>query len=502
MPKIPVGQTVTQGWPVLDLGTKPKIPLDRWGLRIDGAVARPVTLRWDDFRALEPATDISDFHCVTTWSRMDLEWDGVRFATVLAAAEPLPEATHVMCHADDGYTTNLALEEALKDDVLLVHTVNGESLPVEHGGPVRVITPQLYAWKGAKWVNRLELLTENKLGFWEERGYSNTARPWRNDPVRIGGIETMTTFAIEFESAGLCVEVRLNGVRVYRETSGVPRIREDRVNHWMVPGENVLGLWLGLPRRAPTTRPSRPSGFVGKRTRRAAPRSGLPPIGGITSSPSRGASSGGPSTRAFRWKTRSAHGPGRGPTGRAHPRRPLGDRGGIVGFARRGRPRRRRRGAPAPRAPERRDGARPRTGGRRPRPAAARILDIVRDGARWRLEPLDPATLLFAPHADGKLVSVSDRHGLPGARHGVVGHVRPAERLQQDRRRVDGGALAPPIPTIQRQQRQGGEGLAVANPTFRDDPLELAPRELARLDLLVGVGALSAARRRQVEGKE
>jgi DMSO/TMAO reductase YedYZ molybdopterin-dependent catalytic subunit len=181
MPKIPVGQTVTQGWPVLDLGTKPKIPLDRWELRIDGAVARPVTLRWDDFRALEPATDISDFHCVTTWSKMDLEWGGVRFSTVLAAAEPLPEATHVMCHAADGYTTNLALEEALKDDVLLVHTVNGKPLPVEHGGPVRVITPQLYAWKGAKWVNRLELLTENKLGFWEERGYSNTARPWRND---------------------------------------------------------------------------------------------------------------------------------------------------------------------------------------------------------------------------------------------------------------------------------------------------------------------------------
>jgi DMSO/TMAO reductase YedYZ molybdopterin-dependent catalytic subunit len=105
----------------------------------------------------------------------------VQFSTLAALARPLGNATHVMTHAYDGYTTNLAIEEALKDDVLLVHTWNGKPLPREHGGPVRMITPQLYAWKGAKWINRIELLTKNRRGFWEERGYSNTAHPWQDD---------------------------------------------------------------------------------------------------------------------------------------------------------------------------------------------------------------------------------------------------------------------------------------------------------------------------------
>ena len=86
-----------------------------------------------------------------------------------------------MCYAHDGYTTNVSLEEALKDDVLLVHTWEGRPLPIEHGGPVRMITPQLYAWKGAKWISRIEFMTQNRLGFWEERGYSDTAYPWRDD---------------------------------------------------------------------------------------------------------------------------------------------------------------------------------------------------------------------------------------------------------------------------------------------------------------------------------
>lgn len=181
MPKLPIGQVITKGWPVLDLGIKPNISLERWKLQIDGAVANPITLTWDDFLALEQATDVSDFHCVTTWSRMDLRWGGVRFSTIAALAEPLAEATDVMCHAYDSYTTNVPLAEALKDDVLLVHTVDGEPLPRDHGGPVRMITPQLYAWKGAKWIKRIEFMAGDKPGFWEERGYSNTAHPWRND---------------------------------------------------------------------------------------------------------------------------------------------------------------------------------------------------------------------------------------------------------------------------------------------------------------------------------
>jgi DMSO/TMAO reductase YedYZ molybdopterin-dependent catalytic subunit len=181
MPKLPPGQRETYGWPVLDLGTKPDLPLDQWSLTLDGACEHPLTLGWTEFLALEQVEDTSDFHCVTTWSRMDLHWKGVRFAELAALAVPREDATHVLCHAYDGYTTNLPLEEALKPDVLLVHTVDGEPLPREHGGPVRVITPQLSAWKGAKWIRRIELLTADRPGFWEERGYSNTAHPWRED---------------------------------------------------------------------------------------------------------------------------------------------------------------------------------------------------------------------------------------------------------------------------------------------------------------------------------
>jgi DMSO/TMAO reductase YedYZ molybdopterin-dependent catalytic subunit len=181
MPAVPAGQTVTQKWPVLDLGRQPKVPLESWELVVDGAVEEPRRFSWKEFLALPQVDDVSDFHCVTTWSKLDVNWRGVQLATVIALARPLPEATHVTTHAYDGYTTNLPLEEAVKDDVLLVHHALGEPLPVEHGGPVRVITPQLYAWKGAKWIHRIELHRSDRPGFWEVRGYSNTAHPWRND---------------------------------------------------------------------------------------------------------------------------------------------------------------------------------------------------------------------------------------------------------------------------------------------------------------------------------
>lgn len=181
MPRLPVGQVETEKWPVLDLGILPSVTKESFCLTVDGACGIPLTLKWTDLLAMPQTEDVSDFHCVTTWSRMDIVWRGVRLGDVLAAAQPLDTATHLMCHASDGYTTNFSLVEAMKDDVLLVHTADGSPLSPEHGGPVRVITPQLYAWKGAKWICRLELMTHDKPGYWEERGYSNTAYPWRND---------------------------------------------------------------------------------------------------------------------------------------------------------------------------------------------------------------------------------------------------------------------------------------------------------------------------------
>ncbi len=181
MPRLPVGQTETVKWPILDLGIQPEVPLESWELVVDGACAHPLRLGWEDLLRVGVVEDHSDFHCVTRWSKMDLAWKGVRVADVLALAEVDEAATHLLCHAYDGYSTNLPLEEAIKSDVLLVFEVDGRPLPREHGGPVRMITPQLYAWKGAKWIRRIELLTEDRPGFWEQRGYSNTAHPWRDD---------------------------------------------------------------------------------------------------------------------------------------------------------------------------------------------------------------------------------------------------------------------------------------------------------------------------------
>ncbi|MDH4460132.1 MAG: molybdopterin-dependent oxidoreductase [Flectobacillus sp.] len=181
MPEVPVGQTLTTKWPVLDLGYHPQIPMDMWRLTIDGEVENPIVLKWDDVMALPQTEDTSDFHCVTTWSKLNMNWQGVSLLDIAALVQPKATATHIMCYGYDTYTTNVAIEEALKPDVLLAHTVEGEPLALEHGGPLRMITPQLYAWKGSKWIKRIEFMSANKLGFWEERGYSNTAYPWRND---------------------------------------------------------------------------------------------------------------------------------------------------------------------------------------------------------------------------------------------------------------------------------------------------------------------------------
>jgi len=188
MPKLPVGQHEVRNWPVLDLGEQPSVALDAWKLEVGGLVEHPFTLTWDQFMALRQAEDVSDFHCVTTWSRYDNHWGGVRFKTVAEMAVPAEDATFVLCTGYDfmpgsyiPYTTNLPLARAIDDDVLLVHTWEGRPLPPEHGGPCRMITPKLYAWKGARWIRKIEFLAEEKKGFWEVRGYSNSAEPWFND---------------------------------------------------------------------------------------------------------------------------------------------------------------------------------------------------------------------------------------------------------------------------------------------------------------------------------
>ncbi len=181
MPQVPPGQRVVTNWPVLDLGVQPEIPLENWSLTLSGLVKHEKTLTWDNFMALPQTEDVSDFHCVTTWSRLNNRWKGVKFTDLVKSCEILPSAKYIYIKAYDGYSTNLSLEEAMKYDVMLAHEWEGKPLTVEHGAPLRMITPQLYAWKGAKWIGEIVFKDKDELGFWELRGYSNTAEPWLND---------------------------------------------------------------------------------------------------------------------------------------------------------------------------------------------------------------------------------------------------------------------------------------------------------------------------------
>jgi DMSO/TMAO reductase YedYZ molybdopterin-dependent catalytic subunit len=144
-------------------------------------VEKPVELTWDAFNALPQVEDVSDFHCVTTWSKYDCRWGGVAFTTLYELVQPKPEARFVYFTSYDGYSTNVTLDACLDDDVLVATRFDGAPLSREHGGPARVIIPKLYAWKGAKFVSGITFLAEDKLGFWEVRGYSNTADPWTED---------------------------------------------------------------------------------------------------------------------------------------------------------------------------------------------------------------------------------------------------------------------------------------------------------------------------------
>jgi len=179
--RLPPGQHLTPGFPVLDLGIHPEISLDDWRLEVGGLVRSPKTFTWTELSALPRFEDVSDFHCVTTWSKFDCRWSGVAFFTLAELVQPDPEAKHVLFASYDGYTTNVRIEDCLDDDVLIAMQFDGRAVTREHGGPARVIIPKLYAWKGPKFVRSITFAAEDQLGFWEVRGYSNTADPWTED---------------------------------------------------------------------------------------------------------------------------------------------------------------------------------------------------------------------------------------------------------------------------------------------------------------------------------
>jgi DMSO/TMAO reductase YedYZ molybdopterin-dependent catalytic subunit len=178
--RLPPGQHEVKNWPVLDLGIQPEIPLDKWSLNIEGLVENPKLLTWSDFLALPQVDRTADFHCVTTWSRFDNHWQGVAFEAICDLVKPKADAKFVLFTGFDGYSTNLPLDLA-REDALVVHHWEGQPLEREHGGPVRVVVSKVYAWKGAKWVKDIIFLGDDHPGFWEVRGYSNTADPWTDD---------------------------------------------------------------------------------------------------------------------------------------------------------------------------------------------------------------------------------------------------------------------------------------------------------------------------------
>ena len=179
--RVPRGQHQVTNFPVLDLGTHPSISKQVWRLQVYGLVGNPQELDWQAFQAL-PQTKLStDFHCVTRWTRLDMDWQGVLARDLIALAQPLENAHFVTLHSYDDYTTNLPLEVLLDEDVVIAHSVLGKPLSQEHGGPVRMVVPKRYAWKSAKWLKAIELHEKDRPGFWEMRGYHNEADPWKEE---------------------------------------------------------------------------------------------------------------------------------------------------------------------------------------------------------------------------------------------------------------------------------------------------------------------------------
>ncbi|MGZ4357916.1 MAG: sulfite oxidase-like oxidoreductase [Gaiellaceae bacterium] len=175
--RVPPGQYLTRDFPVLSAGPTPRRPLETWSFSIDGEVESPLRWSWDEFRALPSEYITKDIHCVTKWSKLDTQWEGVSVDTLLQGVKP--SAKFVVAYCDGGYTTNLPLHAVTGGNAWVAFDYDGEPLAPEHGGPARLLVPALYFWKSAKWVRGLRLLTEDQPGFWEGYGYHNYGDPWR-----------------------------------------------------------------------------------------------------------------------------------------------------------------------------------------------------------------------------------------------------------------------------------------------------------------------------------
>ncbi len=181
--RIPPGQARTRKWPILDASGPPRVDLSSWTFRMGGLTGRQLAWNWNEFQSLPRVKVFADFHCVTRWSRLGNLWEGVSTRELLErAGGALPGARFVMVSGyDRGWTTNLPLDDFLAEDSLVAFLHDGEAISPEHGGPARLIVPRLYAWKSAKWVAGVELLAEDRPGFWEANGYHMRGDPWAEE---------------------------------------------------------------------------------------------------------------------------------------------------------------------------------------------------------------------------------------------------------------------------------------------------------------------------------
>jgi len=179
--RVPPGQRLIKNWPVLHYGGVPRISADNWNLRLFGLVEEERNLNYREFLALPRARVLSDVHCVTGWSRLDNQWEGVLTTTLKVLVRIMPEARFAIVHAEGNFTTNLLLEDFFGEDVIFAISHDGIAISPEHGYPVRLVVPRLYFWKSAKWVTEVDFTAEDSPGFWESHGYHNRGDPWKEE---------------------------------------------------------------------------------------------------------------------------------------------------------------------------------------------------------------------------------------------------------------------------------------------------------------------------------
>ncbi|HBW58332.1 MAG TPA: sulfite oxidase-like oxidoreductase [Oscillatoriales bacterium UBA8482] len=178
--RVPPKQHLSKGFPVLTYGETPQVVIEDWELKVWGLV-QPKTFSWSEIMAMPKSNFTADFHCVTHWSKLDVQWTGIKVTDFMQFVEVDPQAIHIMEHCYGGYTTNILMEDFLREENFFAYQLFDQPLPADHGGPLRLVVPHLYAWKSGKWINGLEFLDHEELGFWELNGYHKRGEPWAEE---------------------------------------------------------------------------------------------------------------------------------------------------------------------------------------------------------------------------------------------------------------------------------------------------------------------------------